>query len=64
MKTKFRMMVVAVPLVLVTAAQAQHQTFKINPDASSVSFTLASHDNVKGVFHIEKGTIDFDRNLP
>jgi polyisoprenoid-binding protein YceI len=56
------MLLAALPVVLVPAALAQHQTFNINPDSSEVSFTLASHDVVKGSFHVEKGMIDFDRS--
>jgi len=46
-------------------ALAQHQTFNINADASSVAFALPSnHDTTNGTFHVEKGTVDFDRATP
>ena len=46
-------------------AFAQHQSFNINPDASTVTFTLDSgHDTTNGSFHVQKGTVDFDRATP
>jgi polyisoprenoid-binding protein YceI len=64
MKTITRSLFALLPLVLVSAAFAQHQTFTINPDSSEVNFAMTSHDTVKGTFHVEKGSIDFDRNAP
>ncbi len=44
------------------AALAQHQAFVVNPDASQVKMTLnTTHEVVSGTFHIEKGSIEFDR---
>jgi polyisoprenoid-binding protein YceI len=64
MKTIPRTLLALLPLVLASTLFAQHQTFHINPDSSQVSFTLASHDTVSGTFHVERGSIDFDRSAP
>ncbi|HEY0308868.1 MAG TPA: YceI family protein [Acidobacteriaceae bacterium] len=54
--------VVALALILVPAALAQHQTFAVNPDASDVKITLnTTHEVVNGTFHIKFGSIEFDR---
>jgi polyisoprenoid-binding protein YceI len=48
--------------ILAPAALAQHQTFVVNPDASEVKVTLkTNHEVVNGAFHIQSGSIDFDR---
>jgi len=53
------------PTALVPAALAQHQTFIVNPDASEVKITLkTTHELVNGAFHIQSGSIDFDRSNP
>jgi polyisoprenoid-binding protein YceI len=55
----------AASLLLATSALAQLQTFNINPDSSSVAFTLPSnHDITNGTFHVQKGTVTFDRATP
>jgi len=57
----FAVLVIAV--VLAPAALAQHQTFVVNPDASDVKMKLnTTHEIVNGVFHVQSGSIDFDRN--
>ena len=44
---------------------AQHQTLTLNPDASHVAITLnTTHEVVHGTFHLQSGTIDFDRSSP
>jgi YceI-like domain len=47
------------------SAFAQHQNFNISPESSEVSFTLggSSHET-HGTFHVQKGSIDFDRSYP
>ena len=46
------------------AAFAQRQTFVVNPDASEVKMTLkTTHELVSGNFHIQAGTIEFDRSI-
>jgi len=55
----------ALAVTLAPAALAQHQTFVVNPDASEVKMTLKStHELVTGTFHVESGSIDFDRGTP
>jgi polyisoprenoid-binding protein YceI len=49
----------------VPAALAQHQSFVVNPDGSQVRITLnTTHEVVNGAFHIQSGSIEFDRNTP
>jgi polyisoprenoid-binding protein YceI len=49
-------------LILTPAALAQHQTLAINPDASEVKMKLnTTHEVVNGTFHIQSGSISFDR---
>jgi polyisoprenoid-binding protein YceI len=48
--------------LLAPAALAQHQTFAVNPDAGDVKMTLkTTHEMVNGTFHIQSGSIEFDR---
>jgi hypothetical protein len=48
--------------ILAPAALAQHQTFVVNPDASEVKMALnTTHEVVDGTFHVQSGSIDFDR---
>lgn len=62
MKTIATSLSLALSLALVPAALAQHQTFTVNPDASRVAFALGGNTHhVDGTFHVESGTIDFDR---
>ncbi|MFZ0632849.1 MAG: YceI family protein [Acidobacteriaceae bacterium] len=57
--------VVALAAILAPAALAQHQTFAVNPDASEVKMTLnTTHEVVNGTFHIQSGSIEFDRSAP
>ena len=57
--------VFALAAVLAPAALAQHQTFVVNPDASEVKITLkTTHELVNGAFHIQSGSIEFDRSTP
>ena len=65
MKITARLFLVALPLLCTPFALAQHQTLTVNPAASTVAFTLASnHDTTTGTFHVDKGTVDFDRSSP
>jgi polyisoprenoid-binding protein YceI len=55
----------ALALVLAPAAVAQHQTFVVNPDASEVRMKLnTTHEVVNGTFHVDSGSIEFDRTAP
>jgi len=51
----------AIPLAIIPAAMAQHESLTVNPDASQVAFTLGGTGHrVQGTFHVQKGLIDFD----
>jgi polyisoprenoid-binding protein YceI len=51
--------------ILAPAAVAQHQTFVVNSDASEVKMTLkTTHELVNGAFHVQSGSIQFDRSTP
>jgi Tfp pilus assembly protein PilE len=51
--------------ILASAALAQHQTFVVNPDASEVKMALnTTHQVVNGTFHVQSGSIEFDRSTP
>ena len=55
--------VVALALTFATATLAQHQTLAVNPDASEVKIKLnTTHEVVNGTFHIQSGSIEFDRS--
>jgi polyisoprenoid-binding protein YceI len=55
----------ALAALFTPAALAQHQTFAVNPDASEVKMTLnTTREVVNGTFHIQSGSIEFDRNAP
>lgn len=65
MKSIAQSILVVLPLVLVPGAFAQHQTFTVAPQASQVSFFLGGSDHgTRGTFHVQSGTVDFDRSLP
>lgn len=60
-----RFAVFALAVALAPTALAQHQTFVINPDASDVKMTLkTTHEVVNGSFHVQSGSIEFDRGDP
>jgi polyisoprenoid-binding protein YceI len=51
--------------MLVPVAVAQRETFTVNADASQVKITLkTNHEVVYGSFHVQGGSIDFDRSVP
>ena len=55
--------VLALASILAPAAFAQHQTFVVTPDASEVKITLkTTHELVNGTFHVQSGSIEFDRS--
>jgi hypothetical protein len=55
----------AIAAMLAPAAVAQHRNFAVNPDASEVKVTLnTTHEVVNGTFHIQSGSIEFDRSAP
>jgi polyisoprenoid-binding protein YceI len=54
--------VLALAVVLAPAVFGQHQTFGVDPDASEVKMKLnTTHEVVNGIFHVQSGSIDFDR---
>lgn len=56
---------VALAATLAPTALAQHQTFVVNPDGSQVKITLnTTHEVVNGTFHVQSGSIEFDRGAP
>ena len=58
----FAPFLLALPLAFGFHAYAQHQTFTIAPDASSVAFSLGGSDHsTHGSFQVKDGSIDFDR---
>lgn len=58
----FASIVVALPLLFASSVFAQQQTLTINPESSDVSFTLSgSAHETHGTFHVQSGTINFDR---
>jgi hypothetical protein len=57
--------VFALAVMLASAARAQRETFVVNPDASEVKMTLnTTHEVVNGTFHVQSGSIEFDRSGP
>ena len=63
MKTIVYSLAISLPLLLAPGAFAQHQTFTVNPDASTVAFALTgTGHSVSGKFHVQSGSIDFDRS--
>jgi polyisoprenoid-binding protein YceI len=57
--------VLALAVILGPAALAQHQIFAVNPDASEIKMKLnTTHEVVNGTFHIQSGSIEFDRSSP
>ncbi len=52
-------------VLFVHVALAQRQTLTVNPDASEVKMTLkTNHEIVDGTFHVQSGSIEFDRSSP
>jgi len=63
MKVYTHSIFLALPLLLVPAVLAQHQTFTVNPASSNVSFSLGGNTHpVNGTFHVQSGVIEFDRS--
>jgi polyisoprenoid-binding protein YceI len=51
--------------VLAPAVHAQPATFVVNPDASEIKVTLkTTGEIVNGTFHVQSGSIEFDRGAP
>lgn len=57
--------VAALAVILPASTLAQHQTFTVDPTASQVKMTLnTTHEVVNGTFHIQSGSVGFDRSSP
>jgi polyisoprenoid-binding protein YceI len=55
--------VFALSVLLAPVALAQKQTFVANPDASEIKMTLkTTREVVNGTFHIQSGSLNFDRS--
>jgi polyisoprenoid-binding protein YceI len=53
----------ALPVFLASSLFAQQQIFKVDNDASEISFSLGASDHAThGTFHVQSGSIDFDRS--
>ena len=64
-RTLLASLAATLPLLCTPFALAQHQAFNINPDASTVTFTLSStHEITNGTFHVSKGLVNFDAASP
>jgi polyisoprenoid-binding protein YceI len=61
---KTRTLLAVLPLLCTPFALAQHQAFNINPDSSTVAFTLGGHDTTNGTFRVSKGVVNFDPTSP
>lgn len=61
MKTYINAFVLMLVSSISAGALAQHRTFTVNPDASTVGFALTGTGHaVSGTFHVQSGSIDFD----
>ena len=62
MKTVARALILILPLPFACILSAQRVTFTADPSACSVAFTLtATGHAVHGAFHVQSGTVQFDR---
>ncbi|MGA8087805.1 MAG: YceI family protein [Terracidiphilus sp.] len=53
---------IAGSLLFAASAFAQHQTFTVDPNACQVAWSLGGNGHhVTGTFHVQSGSIDFDR---
>lgn len=53
--------IVVLMALFASGAHAQHETFVVNPDASTIEMTLnATHEVVHGSFHVQSGSVGFD----
>jgi polyisoprenoid-binding protein YceI len=63
LKDLFRSAVIVSSLLFATSAFAQHKTFTVDPNASQIAFALGgTGHHVNGTFHVQGGSIDFDRS--
>lgn len=58
-----RVLIAILPLALPAGALAQRQSFTVDPGTSHIAFSLgATAHNVHGTFHVQSGSVDFDRS--
>ena len=58
-------LVLALAVIFAPAVLAQHQTFAVDPGASEVKMTLkTTPELVNGTFHVQSGSVVFDRSTP
>lgn len=63
MKDLLRTVLFVSSLLFAASAFGQHQTFTVDPNASQVAWALGGNGHhVTGSFHVQSGTIDFDRS--
>jgi polyisoprenoid-binding protein YceI len=63
MKTIGQTLFLVLTLISAPLAIAQRQSFIVNPSASKVAFALGGNTHhVDGIFHVQSGSIDFDRS--
>lgn len=65
MKNIARHLILVLPLSFTSVLFAQQETMTVNPSASSLAFALTgSGHEVHGTFHVQSGSIEFDRSAP
>jgi polyisoprenoid-binding protein YceI len=65
MKSTARALILIFSLSVASLSLAQQQTFTANPSACDVAFALTGTGHeVHGTFHVQSGTIQFDRSAP
>jgi polyisoprenoid-binding protein YceI len=62
MKNPARTFILILPFSFAPICLAQQQTFTADPAASSVAFALTGGHEVHGTFHLQSGTVQFDRS--
>jgi polyisoprenoid-binding protein YceI len=61
MKAIGKVFLIVISAAFVPTANAQQQTYTVNPDASKVAFALTGTGHaVSGTFHVQSGAIAFD----
>jgi polyisoprenoid-binding protein YceI len=62
MKTIAKILILILPFSVASISFAQQQTFTANPPECGVAFALSGTGHeVKGTFHVQSGSIQFDR---
>jgi hypothetical protein len=62
MRVIARFLFAILPLALPGGALAQRQSFTVDPGTSHIAFCLgATGHDVHGTFHVQSGSVDFDR---